>query len=63
MCCSVASWCLSAASWAALAGKSSWCCIVEQIQSPGPGAEPGEVAGADAGAGEWQCGEGGRDMT
>lgn len=60
---------------AALAGKSSWCCIVEQIQSSGSGAEPAEVAvavaGADAGAeavavavaGEWQCGERGRDMT
>lgn len=49
---------------AALAGKSSWCCIVERIQNPGSGAEPvaevAGVAGVDVGAGEWQ---GGRDMT
>lgn len=41
----------------ALAEKSSWCCIVEQIQSSESGAEPAEVAGTDAAPGEWNSGD------
>lgn len=52
VCCSVVGWCWSAARWAAPAGKSSWCYRVEQILSPGSGAEPEQVAGTGVEAGD-----------
>lgn len=66
-CYSAAGWCWSAAHLAVLAGKSSLCCIKEQIQSPGSGvgveveAEAEKLAESDAGATEeqqqrpWHC--------